>query len=268
MIGIYKITSPSGKVYIGQSVNILERFSAYKRLQCKGQHRLYNSFLKYGVENHTFEALTECNESELNNLERYYQDLYEAIGDKGLNCILTKSDNRSGKMSNDIKEKQSKAAKKRYENIEERLKSSEIQKKRYENIEEREKISKRQKEYYANPEMRKMFSDRNKGLKRTDDQKQKISESQKKLYENGYINPNKGIKRKFESNKKQSESMKKRYENGLLVKNAKQVINTQNGFMYNSSMEAFLASGLKYSSRHFRAMLEGKKTNKTNYEYC
>lgn len=29
MIGIYKITSPSGKVYIGQSVNIKERFKSH-----------------------------------------------------------------------------------------------------------------------------------------------------------------------------------------------------------------------------------------------
>jgi len=33
--GIYKITSPTNKVYIGQSTNILFRFRAYKRLNCK-----------------------------------------------------------------------------------------------------------------------------------------------------------------------------------------------------------------------------------------
>jgi len=35
MIGIYKITSPSNKVYIGQSINIEKRFKSYKRYDCK-----------------------------------------------------------------------------------------------------------------------------------------------------------------------------------------------------------------------------------------
>jgi len=58
--GIYKITNPKGKVYIGQSINIIKRFSSYKRLikRSIGQ-KLYNSFLKYGVENHKFEIIHE-----------------------------------------------------------------------------------------------------------------------------------------------------------------------------------------------------------------
>ena len=55
MIGIYKITSPSGKVYVGQSVNIERRLKEYKILKCKKQVKLYNSFIKYGFENHKIE---------------------------------------------------------------------------------------------------------------------------------------------------------------------------------------------------------------------
>ena len=55
MVGIYKITSPSNKVYIGQSIDIEKRFSYYKRLSCKQQSKVYNSILKYGYENHVFE---------------------------------------------------------------------------------------------------------------------------------------------------------------------------------------------------------------------
>ena len=44
-IGIYKITSPSNKVYVGQSININARFKSYLRLSSnKKQSRLYNSF--------------------------------------------------------------------------------------------------------------------------------------------------------------------------------------------------------------------------------
>src|SRR6478736_5572293 len=43
MIGIYKITSPSGKIYIDQSKNTNIRFRDYKSLKCKKQIKLYNS---------------------------------------------------------------------------------------------------------------------------------------------------------------------------------------------------------------------------------
>lgn len=104
MIRIYKITSPTGKVYIGQSNNIERRFYSYSRLHnCKSQIVLYRSFLKYGVKEHNFEVLEECLEIELNNKERHYQDLFDVIGINGLNCKLTRSSDRSGKMSNEAK---------------------------------------------------------------------------------------------------------------------------------------------------------------------
>ncbi len=93
MIGIYKITSPSGRIYIGQSNNIKKRFNKYTYLKCAKQPRLYNSLLKYGVENHIFEILEECEFEELNIKERYYQDFYDVLNDdKGLNCRLTETD--------------------------------------------------------------------------------------------------------------------------------------------------------------------------------
>lgn len=98
-IGIYKITSPKGRVYIGQSVRIELRFKCYKRLDCKTHRRLYSSFIKYGVDSHIFEILHECDVVDLNKLERHYQDIYNVLGKKGLNCRLTKSSDRSGSLS-------------------------------------------------------------------------------------------------------------------------------------------------------------------------
>lgn len=103
MIGIYKITSPSNKIYIGQSVNIEKRFNNYKNLKCKTQTILYRSFLKYGFKNHKLEILCECNIDNLNNKERYYQDLFNVIGINGMNCLLTKSNDKSGKLSETTK---------------------------------------------------------------------------------------------------------------------------------------------------------------------
>ena len=105
MIGIYKITSPSKKVYIGQSINIEKRFYAYKKLHCKNQIILYNSLLKYGVDKHKFETICECDISELNEKERYYQDLYCALSKVGLNCKLTTASDRSGTLSDETKAK-------------------------------------------------------------------------------------------------------------------------------------------------------------------
>src|SRR5690349_17773883 len=98
--GIYKITSPSGRIYIGQSVDIRYRFYKYNCLSCKKQTRLYNSFLKYEVINHIFEIIEKCEENNLNIRERYWQDFYNVLdNNKGLNCRLTKTDDRSGKLS-------------------------------------------------------------------------------------------------------------------------------------------------------------------------
>lgn len=109
MIGIYKIINPKGKIYVGQSVNIKKRFAAYKSKGSKLQVKLFNSFTKYGVENHRFEILEECEESKLNERERYYQNLYKVLGKNGLNLRLTKSSDKSGLMSLETRVKMSKA---------------------------------------------------------------------------------------------------------------------------------------------------------------
>ena len=104
MIGIYKITSPSNRIYIGQSVNIKIRFNTYKNLKCNSQPKIYKSFLKYGVENHNFEIIEECDINLLNERERYWQDFYNVVK-SGLNCKLTKTLDLSGKLSEETKSK-------------------------------------------------------------------------------------------------------------------------------------------------------------------
>ena len=111
IVGIYKITSPSGKIYIGQSIDIQRRFNSYhKPSGCKGQTKLNNSFIKYGVDNHIFEIIEECDKNELNNRERFYQELYNCI-EAGLNCKYVNSDDRTGSLSDEIKNKISKGNK-------------------------------------------------------------------------------------------------------------------------------------------------------------
>ena len=104
MIGIYKITSPSDKVYIGQSIDIERRFRHYKRMVCKDQVKIYNSFLKYGVNAHIFEVLELCDTEHLNNRERHYQDLYDSVAN-GLNLLYVKSEHFNGGHSEESKKK-------------------------------------------------------------------------------------------------------------------------------------------------------------------
>ena len=114
MIGIYKITSPTKRIYIGQSINIEKRFNHYRKMyNCKSQVRLYRSFKKHSVSSHLFEVIEECEIEKLNDKERYYQDFYNVTGLNGLNCSLTKGNNKEGKNSKQSAKKIKKTAAKK-----------------------------------------------------------------------------------------------------------------------------------------------------------
>jgi group I intron endonuclease len=89
MIGIYRITNPKGEVYIGQSRKVEKRIKYYNSINSSiGQVKLYNSFLTYGIENHKFDIIEECDVLDLNIRERYWQDFYNSVTN-GLNTKLT-----------------------------------------------------------------------------------------------------------------------------------------------------------------------------------
>lgn len=104
IIGIYKIISPNGRVYVGQSSNILARFKQYEKYRCEKQTKLYNSFCKYGVANHHFEIITECSIEYLNVLERYYQEENNVLN-YGLNCNYVNTTTSKGVTSESTKTK-------------------------------------------------------------------------------------------------------------------------------------------------------------------
>lgn len=90
--GVYKITSPSGKIYIGQSKNIHSRWRVYKKpiekLQ-KKQLKLYNSLKKHGWERHVFEIIETCELERLDLVEIYYIDFYKTYNTShGLNQTI------------------------------------------------------------------------------------------------------------------------------------------------------------------------------------
>lgn len=87
--GIYKITSPTGRIYIGQAVNLYRRISGYSMSSTyKKQPKLKNSFEKYGFEAHQLDIIEYCSEDELNCSERFWQDEFDVLSENGLNCVL------------------------------------------------------------------------------------------------------------------------------------------------------------------------------------
>lgn len=101
--GIYKITSPSNKIYIGQTVDFIKRKSHYKNLKIKSQIRLYNSINKYGWDRHVIEIIEKCSLGSLNERERYWQEFYNVLDSaKGLNCKYTVTNDKSGKHSEEM----------------------------------------------------------------------------------------------------------------------------------------------------------------------
>jgi group I intron endonuclease len=95
MIGIYKITSPSGKIYIGQSKNLHRRqgdYNRYSKKSCR-QVKLMASINKYGWINHVFEIIEECSIEELSVKERFWQEYYNSV-EHGLNCIYVKTEEK------------------------------------------------------------------------------------------------------------------------------------------------------------------------------
>ncbi len=82
--GIYKITNPEGKIYIGKSVDCHRRFNDYRALDCKNQPGILYSLKMYGWFHHTFEVIEECVNDVLITRERYWINHYNSIKE-GLN---------------------------------------------------------------------------------------------------------------------------------------------------------------------------------------
>lgn len=75
--GIYSISSPSGKRYVGSAVDIERRWRSHRLLLCKGTHHnigLQRAAAKYGADKLQFEILELCAQSVLLAREQWYFD--------------------------------------------------------------------------------------------------------------------------------------------------------------------------------------------------
>jgi group I intron endonuclease len=87
-IGIYTITNPEGKVYIGQSWNVEKRWNAHKA-GAKHCLKLIDSFMQFGYSSHKFEYChllpDDICQLTMNAYEQLYMDVYRAAGIELLN---------------------------------------------------------------------------------------------------------------------------------------------------------------------------------------
>jgi hypothetical protein len=76
--GIYKITSDSGRVYVGQAVDVADRWRQHiKRglgAEPVTQNKLYPAMRALGPEKFRFELIEDCPRDQLNERERYWID--------------------------------------------------------------------------------------------------------------------------------------------------------------------------------------------------
>lgn len=95
---IYKLTSPSGKFYIGQTKQPFAlRWSGHKRSARKYQHKcwyLESAIRKHGAENFKTEVLVECDDEMLNEFEKRFVKQYSSDNSQfGYNLTSGGADN-------------------------------------------------------------------------------------------------------------------------------------------------------------------------------
>lgn len=123
---IYKITSPSNRIYIGQTINSVEK--RWKE-HLEDAHRSYKnhckvlnkSIRKYGDKNFTIEIVEECKNEDLDLKETEYIEKYNSQIPNGMNIKLGGS---SGKHHKTTREKISNSLKGRVVSLETKEKLS------------------------------------------------------------------------------------------------------------------------------------------------
>lgn len=99
MVGIYKITTPSGAAYIGQSWDIKRRWTAHKCFQ-HSTMAIGHSLRKYGPDAHIFEVVHQLPEDTTQLILDTYEGVYlNQYQDSGVIMLNVKEAGSTGKHS-------------------------------------------------------------------------------------------------------------------------------------------------------------------------
>lgn len=99
------ITSPTGRIYVGSTVNIKQRWNSYKQYKCKDQPKIYNSLIKYKAENHIFEVVWEGSVFEMYKYETLIGWGFNVLESENLNLTLPQLGNIYSCVSQETKNK-------------------------------------------------------------------------------------------------------------------------------------------------------------------
>ena len=104
MITIYKITSPTGRIYVGKTKELQKRIGHYKKwVNSITQPKLRYSIRKHGWDNHKLEILEECTPENANNREIFWiKELksFHGVNSKGLNLTPGGDGGKGGRKRN------------------------------------------------------------------------------------------------------------------------------------------------------------------------
>lgn len=251
--GIYMITSPTNRIYIGQSSDIKRRIKNYKHGNCKDQRLLHHSIVKYGWSSHTLSIIEECDRDMLNELEKYYINFYDSFNSShGMNL---REGGDCSKMSENTKLKMSKSragllvgGQNPMYNKKWIYKDNETIAIDYEFVEEYLKDGWELGNGYTKN------TDHRKGVKLSDETKKKISEN------HAHHKPMLGKSHTKETKDKISKANK-----GRVAHNKKPIINIKTGVVFPSKKEAAESIGMKV--RTLKAKLLGQIKNDTDFRY-
>jgi group I intron endonuclease len=231
LVYIYKITSPTGRTYVGKTVNPKARFNQYKNLHCKNQKLLIKSLSKHGFDAHKTEILQVVDA----NLSEYWEQYwiracnsYKGFNNAGMNLTM------GGEGA--IGRKQSEATKKKISKIKLGSKLSQ---------ETKNKISAAGRLRKHSPEtISKILKSRGKWY-HTEEAKQKMSASKK------------GVPKSDEFKKKRRDYMLGRRIDCSLTP----ILDTETGVYYDAQKDAAWAHNIKYITFSWRVR------NKANYRF-
>ena len=171
---IYRITSPSGRVYIGLTSNMDKRMSVYRCNFSKRQAAIYQSIKKYGFPAHNLKVIDTfssdvgyANGKEMFWIKTYMSNKNKYPDQNGLNLNDGGGTNIGFKPSAESIEKgrQKKIGRKASEETKEKM---------------RKIMTGRKMNFtHLTPEFRKMVSERNTGYRHTDESKRKIAAASK-----------------------------------------------------------------------------------------
>lgn len=231
---IYKITNPKGKVYIGSTVDLVDRVYRYKTNRVKSQIKISNSIQKYGWENHLFEVIFTCERNDKLFYENKYALMYDVLGDNGLNLSIPKSGDIEYSLSKETRDK-----------IGDAHRGKKIS----------EKNKKKTSEFF-------------KAWHKENDHpmKGKTPWNKGKPFLSGENNPMYGVRRSAEWKNNQSKLLKKIARRGEYNNKSKIIIDITTGIYFVSIKEASDMLNVKYST--LKNMINGSSKNRTNLIYA